>query len=83
KTYNSGDSPILTNSTTDPPVPCLSTAERTGSSVFRVLWSYVEVKVIIEHYIDMSVMSKQLIVTVLRFRASSFISNGSSGQKDA
>jgi hypothetical protein len=42
KTYNSGDSLVVTHLTTNPPVQCLSTAERTGSSVFIVLWSYVE-----------------------------------------
>jgi hypothetical protein len=41
-TYNSGDSLVVTHLTTNPPVQCLSTAERTGSSVFIVLWSYVE-----------------------------------------
>jgi hypothetical protein len=41
KTYNSGDSLVVTHLTTNPPVQCLSTAERTGSSVFIVLWSYV------------------------------------------
>jgi hypothetical protein len=34
---------VVTHLTTNPPVQCLSTAERTGSSVFIVLWSYVEV----------------------------------------
>jgi hypothetical protein len=43
KTYNSGYSPVVTHLTTNPPVHCLSTAERTGSSIFSVLWSYVEV----------------------------------------
>jgi hypothetical protein len=33
---------VVTHLTTNPPVQCLSTAERTGSSVFIVLWSYVE-----------------------------------------
>jgi hypothetical protein len=42
KTYNSGYSPVVTHLTTNPPVHCLSTAERTGSSIFSVLWSYVE-----------------------------------------
>jgi hypothetical protein len=42
KTYNSGDSLVVTHLTTNPPVRCLSTAERTGSSVLIVLWSYVE-----------------------------------------
>jgi hypothetical protein len=44
KTYNSGDSLVVTHLTTNPPVQCLSTAERTGSSVFIVLWSYVSVE---------------------------------------
>jgi hypothetical protein len=43
KTYNSGYSPVVTHLTTNPPVHCLSTAERTGSSIFSVLWSYVEI----------------------------------------
>jgi hypothetical protein len=42
KTYNSGYSPVVTHLTTNPPVDCLSTAERTGSSVLSLLWSYVE-----------------------------------------
>ena len=41
KTYNSRDSPMVTHLTTSPPVLCLNRAERTGSLVFRVLWSYV------------------------------------------
>jgi hypothetical protein len=41
ETYNSGDSPVVTHLTTSPPVRCLSKAERTGSPVFNVLWSYV------------------------------------------
>jgi hypothetical protein len=42
KTYNSRYSLVVTHLTTNPPVHCLSSAERTGSSVFSVLWSYVE-----------------------------------------
>jgi hypothetical protein len=42
KTYNSGDSPVVTHLTTSPPVRCLNRAERTGSLVFNVLWSYVK-----------------------------------------
>jgi hypothetical protein len=42
KTYNSGDSPVVTHLTTSPPVHCLYEAERTGSLIFSVLWSYVE-----------------------------------------
>jgi hypothetical protein len=41
KTYNSGYSLVVTHLTTNPPVRCLSRAERTGSLVFNVLWSYV------------------------------------------
>jgi hypothetical protein len=35
KTYNSGDSPVVTHLTTSPPVHRLSTAERTGCAVRR------------------------------------------------
>jgi hypothetical protein len=42
KTYNSGDSLVVTHLTTNPPVTSLSTAERTGSAIFSNLWSYVE-----------------------------------------
>ena len=38
KTYNSGYSLVVTHLTTNPPVPCLNMAERTGSLVFMVLW---------------------------------------------
>jgi hypothetical protein len=44
KTYNSGYSLVVTHLTTNPPVRCLNRAERTGSLVFNVLWSYVTVK---------------------------------------
>ena len=44
KTYNSGYSLVVTHLTTNPPVRCLNRAERTGSLVFNVLWSYVEGK---------------------------------------
>lgn len=42
KTYNSGYSLMVTHLTTNPPVRCLNRAERTGSLVFNVLWSYVD-----------------------------------------
>jgi hypothetical protein len=42
KTYNSGDSLVVTHLTTNPPVHCLYMAERTGSLIFSVLWSYVK-----------------------------------------
>jgi hypothetical protein len=43
KTYNSRDSLMVTHLTTNPPVSCLNRAERTGSLVFMILWSYVSV----------------------------------------
>jgi hypothetical protein len=42
KTYNSGDSPVVTHLTTNPPFTGLSTAERTGSAMILKLWSYVK-----------------------------------------
>jgi hypothetical protein len=33
---------MVTHLTTNPPVSLLSTAERTGSAKFEILWSYVE-----------------------------------------
>ena len=42
KTYNSRDSLMVTHLTTNPPVSCLNRAERTGSLVFMILWSYVQ-----------------------------------------
>src|SRR5690242_21931654 len=42
-TYNSGYSLVVTHLTTNPPVRCLNRAERTGSLVFNVLWSYVKI----------------------------------------
>jgi hypothetical protein len=35
---------VVTHLTTNPPVSCLSTAERTGSAEFKILWSYVKDK---------------------------------------
>ena len=35
---------MVTHLTTNPPVRCLNRAERTGSLVFNVLWSYVKVR---------------------------------------
>jgi hypothetical protein len=32
---------MVTHLTTNPPVSCLNRAERTGSLVFMILWSYV------------------------------------------
>ena len=51
KTYNSGYSLVVTHLTTNPPVRCLNRAERTGSLVFNVLWSYVKGWQVIDVYI--------------------------------
>jgi hypothetical protein len=40
-TYNTGDSLVVTDPTTDPAVVGLSMGERTGSRAFQRLWSYV------------------------------------------
>jgi hypothetical protein len=50
KTYNSGYSLVVTHLTTNPPVRCLNRAERTGSLVFNVLWSYVKDMLRNAHY---------------------------------
>ncbi|KAF1976082.1 hypothetical protein BU23DRAFT_457060, partial [Bimuria novae-zelandiae CBS 107.79] len=42
KTYNSADSLMVTHLTTGTPVDCLYMAERTGSLVLSLLWSYVK-----------------------------------------
>ena len=42
---------MVTHLITNQSVSCLSTAERTGSSVFKILWSYVEALCFIEIYI--------------------------------
>ena len=42
KTYNSGDSPVVTHPSTNLPVSCLYMAERTGSLILKILWSYVK-----------------------------------------
>ena len=47
KTYNTGDSPVVTDLSTDPAVGSLSKGERTGSRVLYRLWSYVVVESII------------------------------------
>ncbi|AEO62995.1 uncharacterized protein THITE_39051, partial [Thermothielavioides terrestris NRRL 8126] len=41
KTYNTGDSPVVTDLSTNPAVSSLSRGERTGSRVVYCLWSYV------------------------------------------
>ena len=41
KTYNSGDSLVVTDPTTNPPLTGLITREQTGPDVFQWVWSYV------------------------------------------
>ncbi|AEO57110.1 hypothetical protein MYCTH_2058054, partial [Thermothelomyces thermophilus ATCC 42464] len=41
KTYNTGDSPVVTDLSTSPAVSSLSKGERTGSRILYCLWSYV------------------------------------------
>jgi hypothetical protein len=73
KTYNSGYSPVVTHLTTNPPVHCLSTAERTGSSIFSVLWSYVEVIVHSIYHINATLLS--FLIIRVSTRTSRFPSN--------
>jgi hypothetical protein len=48
-TYNSGDSPVVTHLTTNPPVSRLTRAERTGSRALEILWSYVKALVLVNN----------------------------------
>jgi hypothetical protein len=41
KKKKSGDSLVVTDPTTNPPVSGLTMGERTGSRIFHYLWSYV------------------------------------------
>ncbi|ENI02758.1 hypothetical protein COCC4DRAFT_143976, partial [Bipolaris maydis ATCC 48331] len=41
KTYNSGDSPVVTHLTTSPPVKGLTCGEQTRASELLCRWSYV------------------------------------------
>ena len=49
KTYNSGDSLVVTDPTTNPPVSGLTMGERTGSRIFHYLWSYVPIELLYKH----------------------------------
>jgi hypothetical protein len=42
KTYNNGNSPMVTHLSTNPSVLWLTGAEQTGSGGFKVRWSYVK-----------------------------------------
>src|SRR5690348_12078237 len=41
KTYNTGDSLVVTDPTTNPALRSLTLGEQTGSRIFYELWSYV------------------------------------------
>jgi hypothetical protein len=43
-TYNTGDSLVVTDPTTDPALRGLTKGEQTGSRVLHELWSYVSVE---------------------------------------
>ncbi|OTB11048.1 hypothetical protein K445DRAFT_69082, partial [Daldinia sp. EC12] len=51
KTYNTEDSPVVTDPTTSSAVSSLSMGERTGSRVFCFLWSYVIICGVVKTYI--------------------------------
>jgi hypothetical protein len=63
KTYNSGYSLVVTHLTTNPPVRCLNRAERTGSLVFNVLWSYVFIVHSTMNFIVNSKISEQITLS--------------------
>ena len=50
KTYNTGDSLVVTDPTTSPALRGLCLGERTGPSVLHELWSYVLVTTLDGHY---------------------------------
>ena len=56
KTYNSGDSLVVTHRTTNPPVRYLISAEQTGRDISIGLWSYVKIRSIIIIYISSQCM---------------------------
>ncbi|AEO59258.1 hypothetical protein MYCTH_2064829, partial [Thermothelomyces thermophilus ATCC 42464] len=56
KTYNTGDSPVVTDLSTNPAISSLTLGERTGSRIFYCLWSYVTVLCKTWVYIRMTVI---------------------------
>jgi hypothetical protein len=69
KTYNSGYSLVVTHLTTNPPVRCLNRAERTGSLVFNVLWSYVKDEGHLAVYIPNYNITNQVLQSSVCFKA--------------
>ena len=52
KTYNTGDSLVVTDPTTSPALSGLTRGERTGSRAFQMVWSYVVEDASIASYIS-------------------------------
>ena len=52
QTYNTEDSQVVTDPSTDSALCCLYMGERTGSLVFSRMWSYVIVHLLLGHYIS-------------------------------
>ena len=52
KTYNTGDSLVVTDPTTNPALSGLTRGERTGSRAFQMVWSYVVEDASIASYIS-------------------------------
>ena len=51
KTYNTGDSLVVTDPTTNPALSGLTRGERTGSRAFQMVWSYVMILAPFQRYI--------------------------------
>ena len=51
KTYNTRDSLVVTDPTTNPALSGLTKGERTGSRIFQMVWSYVRGIAIMSPYI--------------------------------
>ncbi|CAF3481613.1 unnamed protein product [Fusarium graminearum] len=63
KTYNTGDSLVVTDPTTNPALRSLSMGERTGSRVLCELWSYVlDITVDLTYSSTMSLMSWDIMM---------------------
>ena len=71
KTYNTEDSQVVTDPSTNSALCCLYMGERTGSLVFSRIWSYVTESLIMIHYIQtfLSVKPETLLITRVAFPA--------------
>ncbi|KAK7926539.1 hypothetical protein PG985_003537 [Apiospora marii] len=54
RTYNTEDSQVVTDPSTDSALCCLYMGERTGSLVFSRMWSYVKEDTVLTAYVDSS-----------------------------